>query len=204
MSETNKTTSSTTAKQATPAKSAIAKKTTSTTTAKQATTKQAIAQKTTATTKAQTTSKQASAPKTTKATTATMPKKQKKKFNGALTMKRITRFAVGLLVNVAIIYLLVNTFSYGYNFAYDVFADVCKDEADTQVVSVHIEADSSILEVCQTLNEAGVVKDYVALAVKLRIGSYAASIQPGVYQIAPSNTSEEIITIITGGTLSED
>ncbi len=130
-------------------------------------------------------------------------KKQKKKFNTALTMKRITRFTLGLLINVCIIFLMVKVFSFGYSFAYDVFADNCKDSSDTQVVAVTILPDSSIVEVCETLDEAGVISNYYALAVKIRLGSYAADIQPGTYQIAPSYTSSQIITLITGGSLTD-
>ncbi len=125
-------------------------------------------------------------------------------IDGALTMKRVLRFAVGLLVNVFIVFVLVQVFSYGFNFAYDVFSSNCKDEDDTQVVAVTVLPDSSIKEVCETLDEAGVINDKYALMVKIRLGKYATMIQPGTYEIAPSYTSDEIITVITGGTLDED
>ena len=37
-----------------------------------------------------------------------------------------------------------------------------------------------------------------AFILKVRIGGYADDIQPGTYQIAPSDTNQEIIEIITG------
>lgn len=124
-------------------------------------------------------------------------------IDGALTMKKVLRFSVGLLINVFIVFVLVRVFSLGFNFAYDVFASTCKDETDTQVVAVTILPDSTIVDVCETLDDAGVVKNSYALMVKIRLGSYAASILPGTYEIAPSYTNDEIITIITGGTLEE-
>ena len=39
--------------------------------------------------------------------------------------------------------------------------------------------------------------------IRIRIGSYAAKIQPGTYEIAPNYTNDEIITVITGGKLDE-
>ena len=125
-------------------------------------------------------------------------------IDGAITMKRVLRFSVGLLVNVFILFLLVKVFAYGFDFAYDVFSSGCIDETDTQVVAVTILPDSSIKDVCETLDEAGVVKNAYALMVRIRIGSNASNIQPGTYEIAPSYTNDEIITIITGGKLSEE
>lgn len=124
-------------------------------------------------------------------------------IDGAKGMKKILRFAVGLLINVCILLILVKAFSMSFSFAYDVFATCCKDSTDTQVVAVEILPDSSIKEVCETLDEAGVVKNPYALMVKIRIGSYAAKIKPGTYEIAPSYTNDEIITVITGGSLEK-
>ena len=125
-------------------------------------------------------------------------------IDGALTMKRVLRFSVGLLVNVFILFILVKVFAFGFGFAYDVFAsNSCKDKADTKVVTVTILPDSSIKDVCETLDDAGVVKNAYALMIRIRIGSYAAKIQPGTYEIAPNYTNDEIITVITGGKLDE-
>jgi cell division protein YceG involved in septum cleavage len=125
-------------------------------------------------------------------------------IDGALSMKRVLRFAFGLLVNVCILFILVKVFAFGFNFAYDVFTSACKDSTDTKVVAVTILPDSSIKDVCETLDDAGVVKNPYALMVKIRIGSYAAKIQPGTYEIAPSYTNDQIITIITGGKLDDE
>ncbi len=126
-------------------------------------------------------------------------------IDSAVTMKRILRFAIGLLVNVFILFILVKVFAFGFSFAYDVFAsNSCKDKSDTKVVAVTVLPDSSIKDVCETLDDAGVVKNAYALMIRIRIGSYAAKIKPGTYEIAPSYTNDEIITIITGGTLDSD
>ena len=114
-------------------------------------------------------------------------------IDGALTMKRVLRFSVGLLVNVFILFILVKVFA----------SNSCKDKADTKVVAVTILPDSSIKDVCETLDDAGVVKNAYALMIRIRIGSYAAKIQPGTYEIAPNYTNDEIITVITGGKLDE-
>ena len=60
-------------------------------------------------------------------------------IDSAVTMKRILRFAIGLLVNVFILFILVKVFAFGFSFAYDVFAsNSCKDKSDTKVVTVTV------------------------------------------------------------------
>ena len=39
-------------------------------------------------------------------------------IDSAVTMKRILRFAIGLLVNVFILFILVKVFAFGFSFAY--------------------------------------------------------------------------------------
>ena len=74
-------------------------------------------------------------------------------IDSAVTMKRILRFAIGLLVNVFILFILVKVFAFGFSFAYDVFAsNSCKDKSDTKVVPVTVLPDSSIKDVCETLD----------------------------------------------------
>ena len=55
-----------------------------------------------------------------------------------------------------------------------------------------------LLDVADSLKTAEVIKDKYAFILKVRIGGYADDIQPGTYQIAPSDTNQEIIEIITG------
>lgn len=125
------------------------------------------------------------------------------KFDGARSMKRVLRFTIGLLINFCILFVLVKVFTTAFGFTYDVFSTSCKDSSDKQVRVVEILPDSSIAEVCEVLDEAGVVKNRYALMVKIRIGSFASKIIPGTYEIAPSYTNDEIITVITGGKLEE-
>jgi cell division protein YceG involved in septum cleavage len=125
------------------------------------------------------------------------------KIDGAKSMKKVLRFAVGLLINVCILFVLVKVFSMSFSFAFDVFASTCKDASDTSVVTVTVLPDSSIKDVCETLDDAGVVKNPYALMVKIRIGKYASKLKPGTYELSPSYTNDEIITVITGGKLEE-
>ena len=67
-----------------------------------------------------------------------------------------------------------------------------------RAATVQITQDEPLLDVADSLKTAEVIKDKYAFILKVRIGGYADDIQPGTYQIAPSDTNQEIIEIITG------
>lgn len=119
-------------------------------------------------------------------------------IDGARSMKKVLRFMFGLLINVCILFALVKIFSSSYEFAYDVFATTCKDAGDSKVVSVEILPDSTTMDICNALDEAGVIKNKYAFMLRLRIGEYGAKIMPGTYDLAPSYTNKEIIEVLTG------
>ena len=108
-------------------------------------------------------------------------------------MKKILRFLFGLFINVCILFILVKAFSYSYDFAYQVFATRAADPGSNRKATIQIT-----LDVADSLKTAEVIKDKYAFILKVRIGGYADDIQPGTYQIAPSDTNQEIIEIITG------
>lgn len=119
-------------------------------------------------------------------------------IDGARSMKKVLRFMFGLLINVCILFALVKIFSSSYEFAYEVFATTCKDTGDSKVVAVEILPDSTTMDICNALDEAGVIKNKYAFMLRLRIGDYAAKIMPGTYDLAPSYTNKKIIEILTG------
>ena len=106
-------------------------------------------------------------------------------LDSARSMKKILRFLFGLFINVCILFILVKAFSYSYDFAYQVFATRAADPGSNRKATIQITQDEPLLDVA----------DFI---LKVRIGGYADDIQPGTYQIAPSDTNQEIIEIITG------
>lgn len=121
-------------------------------------------------------------------------------FDSARSMKKILRFLFGLLIDVCILFVLVKAFSYSYDFAYQVFATTSVDVADNTKVSVEIAADETLLEVADSLYDAGVIENKYAFILKVRIGGDAGNIKAGTYQISPSDTNTEIVELITGAT----
>ena len=119
-------------------------------------------------------------------------------IDGARSMKKVLRFMIGLLINVCILFALVKIFSGAYSFAYEVFANTSKDAGDTKIVSVEVLPDPTTMEVCESLEEAGVIDNKYAFMFKLRLGEHTSRIKAGTYKLSPSYTSKQIINILTG------
>lgn len=72
----------------------------------------------------------------------------------------------------------------------------CKNPSDTKVLTVTVKDDSSTSDVCAALEDAGVINNKYAFAVKLWLDK--ASIKPGVYEVSPSYGAKKLVSIITG------
>ena len=112
-------------------------------------------------------------------------------------LKTALFYAVELLVDVLIIYVIVKGFSLAYSFSYEVFSDSAKNDGDTSYVVVTIPPDSSIKTVSEALYDAGVIKNKYVMMAKIRLNGYGPAIRPGRYALSPSMTYNDIITLIT-------
>ena len=108
-------------------------------------------------------------------------------------------YAFQLLVDAVIILIFVKGFSMSYNFSHDVFYDSAKNVKNTDIVKVTILEDSSTKQVCDTIYEAGVIKNKYVMMAKIKVSEVGKNIKPGTYTLSQSMTYNEIIAIITGG-----
>ncbi|MGN0396231.1 MAG: hypothetical protein ACI4EF_12780 [Coprococcus sp.] len=121
-------------------------------------------------------------------------------IDSARSMKKVLKFMFGLLINVCILFALVKIFSSSYEFAYEVFATTAKDAGDSRTVTVEVLPEETLWDICDSLEEAGVIKNKYAFMLKVRIGEYAPNIIPDTYELAPSYTNKKIIEVLTGQT----
>lgn len=131
--------------------------------------------------------------------TAKAPAKKKRKNMDDIvrkSFKRTSGFMFRLLVNLIIIAIVVNLFSYSFHFAYSVFKDVAKDPDSTEYVIVEIPADSTVINIGEALEDAGVIENKYVFYVKINLKQYAANIQSGKYGLSPSMTFQDIVDII--------
>lgn len=133
-------------------------------------------------------------------TNTTQNRKKRKKQDTADVVRRglkhCSGFLFGLFVNVIIVYAVVKLFSYSFNFAYDVFGDVAKDPYSTEYVMVEVPKDSSVINIGEALEEAGIIKDKYVFFVKVKIKKYENKITPGKYALSPAMKFEQIAEVI--------
>ncbi len=119
-----------------------------------------------------------------------------------ITTGSTIRFTFNFLINSIIILLLIQAFVFAYSFGYKLFGDVSYNPGDKTQKEVVILADSSSLDIAETLENQGIVEDKWVTLGRIKLGKYNSKLKPGTYMLSPSMTTDEIINIICG--ISED
>ena len=114
------------------------------------------------------------------------------------TIKGIIRMVFYVLVDVAIVLLVIQSFMFSYNFFYKVFTESCVNASDLSEKQFVIPPDSSTMEIVDALVEEGFVEDKYVMLAKVYLSSYHGKMLPGTYMLNRSMTQTEILKIITG------
>ena len=112
------------------------------------------------------------------------------------TLKRSSRFAFGLLINVIIVFLAVKIFSGAFNFAYGVFGSVALNPMDQEYKLIEITADTSILDIGDALEKGEIIENKYVFYFKVKVKGYGDKIVAGKYGLSPSMTYDDILTTI--------
>ena len=123
----------------------------------------------------------------------------KRAYKTESRIKTALFYAVELLMDVLIVYVIVRGFSLAYSFSYEVFSDSAKNAGDTSYSVVKIEPDFTSMSVSEQLYDKGVIKNKYVMLAKIKLGEYGRDIRPGKYALSPSMTYDEILKIITTG-----
>ena len=106
--------------------------------------------------------------------------------------------SIRTVVNLFAIFLLVEGFVEGYYFSYKVFGDYPYQAAATNVQSVTIEENANVQQVALVLDEMGIVDGKYVFMARAYLGGYYDDLKPGVYQLGPGMTPDEICKKICG------
>lgn len=102
------------------------------------------------------------------------------------------------LMNVLIVFLLVEGFTNAYHFSYKLFADYPYVAASSETMNVTIEAGSDVNDVATVLDEMGIVDSKYLFIARAYIGKYNDKIMAGSYVLGPGMTPDEICRRICG------
>ena len=113
-------------------------------------------------------------------------------------IKRILQFCIQMIVNLFLLFLLVEGFEASYYFSYKLFADVPYRVGAEQRISITIEEGSTATLVAQQLEQSGVVEGKYLFLARTYLGKYNKRILAGTYQLGPDMTPDEICRAICG------
>ena len=117
-------------------------------------------------------------------------RKQKK---SSITAGGFFRFAVYLIVAVAVIYVGKTAYDFGYNIFYQQPMD---SEEEGRDITVVVEEGDSVYQIGKTLESRGLIRDAKVFVVQEKLSNYSGKLQPGTYILNTSMTPDEIMEIL--------
>ena len=112
--------------------------------------------------------------------------------------KVILQISLRTLMNVVLLFILVEGFVYTYQFSYKVFADVPYMPASSDTVTITIESGSTAKQVADTMEGSGLVEDDKLILARLYLGKYNKKIIAGTYTLSPAMSADAICKKICG------
>jgi len=122
-----------------------------------------------------------------------------KQVLGAI-LNMIFRLSIACIVVV----LVYRAGMYAYHFGYMVFSEGSAEVAPGRDVMVTVMEGESLSDVGETLERRGLVKDSNIFLVQGILLEYKDKIMPGEYKLNTSMTSEEMMVIMSGGSLETE
>jgi UPF0755 protein len=113
-------------------------------------------------------------------------------------------FIVKVVVFVAIVMFIFNTSVKAYDYGYRVFAEEPVSVGEGRIISVIVETDDSVTDVGKMLEEKGLIRDAKLFTIQEFLSEYHGDIQPGIYDLSTSMTSQEMLAVMAADSTEED
>lgn len=123
------------------------------------------------------------------------------KYNKNYHSKRVSKLAIAAVV-VAIIVVAAFAGAVGTRFWYENQLEPVSNSSS--IVVVEIPKGASVQEIAETLAQKQVIKNSQAFQWYVRNNSLVESMKAGTYELDPSKTTPEIVSIITEGDVKEE
>ena len=114
--------------------------------------------------------------------------------------KQIIGATVELIIKVmvfaAIIMFVLNTSVKAYDYGYRVFAEEPVSVGEGRTISVIVEKADSVKDIGKMLQEKGLIRDAGLFIMQEFLSEQHGKIQPGVYDLNTSMTSQEMLAVM--------
>ena len=107
----------------------------------------------------------------------------------------IIRFILNIIFYILVVVMVTRGATYIYNFSYQVFGSVAKDEAPGTDVPVQIYRGETTMNIATKLETSLIIVNKYSFSLKTRLKKY--NIMPGTYILNTSMDYNEILEIIT-------
>jgi len=118
------------------------------------------------------------------------------------SIRSVVSSFVSTIVRVAILAVCVLLISkvgkYAYDFGYRIFTEEPMSSAPGRDVAITIVQGDSLKEVCEMLEEKGLVRDAKLTWIQKKVSVYDNDVQPGFYTLNTSMTADQMFEIIAG------
>ena len=84
-----------------------------------------------------------------------------------------------------------------YDYGYRVFAETPMTVGEGRTISISVEPDESVRDIGKKLQERGLIRDANLFFVQELVSEHHGQIQPGIYDLNTSMTSEEMLTVMS-------
>ena len=106
--------------------------------------------------------------------------------------------AICVLFYFAVYTIITDYSGQVYDFAYEIFGDVCVDPSSKEKVSVTISEGASLKEISTLLSEKGLIRNEYSFYIRSKLSTNDKRvIIPGTYTLKASDNYEDILNILT-------
>lgn len=118
------------------------------------------------------------------------------------SIRAVVSSFVSTIVRIAILAVIMLLLSkigkYAFDFGYRIFTEEPMSSAPGRDVAITIVQGDSLKEICEMLEEKGLVRDAKLTWVQKKVSVYDGDIEPGFYTLNTSMTADEMFEIIAG------
>ena len=123
-----------------------------------------------------------------------MGKQVRKQKKSSIVAGGFFRFALYLIIAIAVIYIGKSAYDFGYDIFYQQPMD---SEEEGRDITVVVEDGDSVYQIGKTLENRGLIRDAKVFVVQEKLSNYSGMLQTGTYILNTSMTPDEMMEILS-------
>lgn len=123
-----------------------------------------------------------------------MGKQVRKQKKSSIVAGGFFRFALYLIIAIAVIYIGKSAYDFGYEIFYQQPMD---SEEEGRDITVVVEDGDSVYQIGKTLENRGLIRDAKVFVVQEKFSNYSGKLQTGTYILNTSMTPDEMMEILS-------